>query len=61
MVNPIHMQNGYIKVDNNFTIDRVKKDELTNYLLKANDIVFGRRGDIGRCALVTMNEDGFLC
>ena len=61
LVNPIHMQNGYIKVDNNFTIDRVKKDELTNYLLKANDIVFGRRGDIGRCALVTMNEDGFLC
>lgn len=61
LVNPIHMLNGYIKVDNDFTIDNVKREELINYLLKSNDIVFGRRGDIGRCALVTSNEDGYLC
>ena len=61
LVNPIHMLNGYIKVDNDFTIDNVKREELINYLLKSNDIVLGRRGDIGRCALVTSNEDGYLC
>lgn len=61
LVNPIHMQNGYVKIDNNFTIDDDKKQVLSNYLLKTNDIVFGRRGDIGRCALITSDEDGYLC
>ena len=61
LVNPIHMINGKIVVDNNFTITEEKKTELTSYLLKTNDIVFGRRGDIGRCALVTDKENGYLC
>lgn len=61
LVNPIHMQNGYVLADNDFTIDDNKKVTLSNYLLKNNDIVFGRRGDIGRCALITANEDGYLC
>ena len=61
LVNPIHMQNGRVKIDNDFTIDDTKKKVLLNYLLKSGDIVFGRRGDIGRCALITDNEDGYLC
>ena len=61
LVNPIHMINGKIVVDNDFTITEEKKTELTSYLLKTNDIVFGRRGDIGRCALVTDKENGYLC
>ena len=61
LVNPIHMKNGKIEADTNFTISDEKKKELSSYLLKINDIVFGRRGDIGRCALVTQKENGFLC
>jgi type I restriction enzyme S subunit len=61
LVNPIHMANGKIIADNDFTIDDNKKKELSAYLLKENDIIFGRRGDIGRCALVTNKEDGYLC
>ena len=61
LVNPIHMINGKIVADNDFTITEEKKCELTSYLLKTNDIVFGRRGDIGRCALVTDKENGYLC
>lgn len=61
LVNPIHMQNGNVKIDNDFTIDVYKKEALSNYLLKSGDIVFGRRGDIGRCALITDKEDGYLC
>ena len=61
LVNPIHMVNGKIIADNEFTIDDNKKRELSAYLLKENDIVFGRRGDIGRCALVTKKEDGYIC
>ena len=61
LVNPIHMSNEKIIVDNDFTISDEKKLELSAYLLKTNDVVFGRRGDIGRCALVTEKENGYLC
>lgn len=61
LVNPVHMVNGTIIADNDFTVSGDKIVELLPYLLKTNDIVFGRRGDIGRCALVTENESGYLC
>jgi len=34
---------------------------LSRYHLQIGDIVYARRGDIGRCALVTENEDSWLC
>jgi type I restriction enzyme S subunit len=29
--------------------------------MQMGDIVFGRRGEMGRCAVVTESESGFLC
>jgi type I restriction enzyme, S subunit len=34
---------------------------LSQHRLRIGDIVYGRRGDIGRCALIGHNEDGWLC
>ena len=34
---------------------------LDRYRLRAGDILFARRGRIGRCALVTPAQDGWLC
>ena len=61
LVNPIHMVNGNIVANNDYTISDVKAKELSNYLLKENDIVFARRGEVGRCAIVTGEDEGFLC
>ena len=61
IVNPIHMKNGQIYPDNNFTISDEKKKEMESYLLKKGDVVFARRGEIGRCAIVSEKEDGYLC
>ena len=61
LVNPIHMVNGHIAIDNNYTIMESKAKELSLYRLKENDIVFARRGEIGRCALVGEKEDTYLC
>ena len=61
LVNPIHMVNGHIAIDNNYTIWESKAKELSLYRLKENDIVFARRGEIGRCALVGEKEDTYLC
>ena len=61
LVNPIHMIEGKIVANNDYTISEEKAKELSAYLLRTNDVIFARRGEIGRCAIVSSNEDGFLC
>jgi type I restriction enzyme, S subunit len=61
LINPTHIVKGKINIDRTFTISPNKAKELKNYLLKSGDIVMGRRGEMGRCAIVSNNEDGFLC
>ncbi len=38
-----------------------KARQLSRHVLKAGDIVFPRRGDIGKCALIDEAQEGFLC
>lgn len=61
LVNPIHMKNFKIVPDMEFTISKEKACELENYMLQNNDVIFARRGDIGRCAIVSEIEKGYLC
>ena len=61
LVNPVHMRNYSISPDIDFTVTTEKAIELSEYLLHTGDVVFARRGDIGRCAVVFDKEDGFLC
>lgn len=46
------------------SIARISEDHvnrLSHHQLRSGDIVFGRRGDIGRQALITARESGWLC
>ncbi len=46
------------------SIARVSSDHverLSRHKLRSGDIVYGRRGDIGRQALIRRNQDGWLC
>lgn len=61
LVNPVQMKNFKIAPDMKFTISKEKACELENYKLQKNDVVFARRGDIGRCAIVSEFEKGYLC
>ena len=61
VINPIHMKDGKICPDTDFTVDSKKTEEMSSYTLKKDDIIFGRRGEIGRCALVSENDSGFIC
>lgn len=36
-------------------------ERLSKHKMQTGDIVYGRRGDIGRCALITQKEAGWLC
>jgi len=59
LVNPSHIVDGKICIDPKLTISDEKYGELASYALQVGDIVLGRRGEMGRCAVVY--EDGLLC
>ena len=61
LVNPTHIKDGKIEIDLDLTISKNKMKELNAYVMHEGDVVLGRRGEIGRCAVVTKKEDGFLC
>jgi len=61
LVNPSHIREGKIFIDSDLTISKEKMKELSAYIMHEGDVVLGRRGEIGRCAVVTQNEEGFLC
>ena len=61
LVNPKHISCQRITIDEHTTITPEKAAELESYRLKTGDIVMGRRGEMGRSAPVTKNENGWLC
>lgn len=61
VINPQHIKNNSIIPGSNVTISDEKAEELSPYKLRYNDIVMGRRGEMGRCAAVTEKEDGWIC
>lgn len=61
LINPMHIQQGKIIPDSSYSISKDKRDELPNYILKTNDVIMGRRGEMGRCGLVGEKEDGWFC
>ena len=61
LVNPCHMKDSRIAANIATKVSEEKAESLKDYRLKAGDIVFARRGEIGRLAFVSEKEDGFLC
>ena len=59
LVNPSHIIDEKIVIDEKLTVSRQKYIELEAYHLKAGDVVMGRRGEMGRCAVVS--QEGLLC
>ena len=59
LVNPSHIVDGKIALDNKLTVTDEKYDELSAYHLQIGDVVMGRRGEMGRCAVV--EQAGLLC
>ena len=61
ILNPKHIVNGVVTCGENETIANDKAAELSVYQLKEGDVLLARRGEMGRCAVVTSKEDGWLC
>ncbi|EHM8522699.1 restriction endonuclease subunit S, partial [Salmonella enterica] len=61
LINPTNIKNGIIIPNFNLCVNYQKYDKLKEYHLKKGDIIMGRRGEMGRCALINDKEDGWFC
>lgn len=61
LVNPMHIVNGRIVPSAEMTVDAATARRLSEFRLELGDVVIGRRGVMGRCAVVGPTEAGWLC
>lgn len=61
LINPMHIAGGRIFPDPDFAVSAAKADQLKSYQLAQGDIVIGRRGEMGRAALVLEQHSGMMC
>lgn len=61
LVNPAHMTDGKIVPDSKVSVDQETWVRLRRHQLFEGDLIFARRGELGRCAVVTKGEEGWLC
>ena len=61
LVNPVNLIDERIVINRSMLISETTKERLARYILKEGDIVVARRGEIGRCAVVGSEENGWLC
>ena len=61
VINPQHIKQNSIFPSAKTTVSATKANELASYRLKANDVVMGRRGEMGRTAAITEKEEGWIC
>lgn len=61
LINPAHMINGEIVPDPQVSVDADTQDRLSRHKLAEGDIIFARRGELGRCAVVTDQQVGWIC
>ncbi len=61
VVNPASIKNERVAPIDNMAVGPATLHRLATFRLRAGDIVMARRGEMGRCAVVTEREDGWLC
>lgn len=61
VVNPMHIIDGRIVPTADMTITENAARSLAEFRLSEAEIVIGRRGEMGRCAVVQPHQSGWLC
>lgn len=61
VINPQHIKCQRINPSKKVTISEQKAHELSSYCLQKNDIIMGRRGEMGRTAPISSIENGWIC
>lgn len=61
VVNPMHILDGRIVPTTSMTITEEAAKNLDEFRLSPGEVIIGRRGDMGRCAVISERERGWLC
>lgn len=61
VIMPKNLIEGKISTEDIARVSYDNVERLSRHKLKAGDIVYGRRGDIGRQALIRQEQEGWLC
>ncbi len=61
VINPMQIIDGKIINTPRMAISEEAAQRLSDFQLFENDIVIGRRGEMGRCAVVQLDQSGWLC
>ena len=61
LINPKHIKDQRIYPDWSVSITDEKLQDLPQYILTTEDIIMGRRGEMGRSAPITEQEKGWFC
>lgn len=61
IINPMHIVDGKIVASPSMTVTDSTAKRLSDFHLSVNDIIIGRRGEMGRCAVIQPHQSGWLC
>lgn len=61
VINPANLRDGQLVPDWDCTVDEATARRLEHHRLAVDDILLARRGELGRCGLVTQQEKGWVC
>jgi type I restriction enzyme S subunit len=61
VINPASIRNGQLIPIEAMAVGSDTVKRLATFKLRKDDIVLARRGDMGRCAVVSKSEEGWLC
>ncbi len=61
VINPQNIVDGEIIASDAKRVSSETRDRLKEFTVRENDIVIARRGEMGRCAVVTSEMNGWLC
>jgi type I restriction enzyme S subunit len=61
VINPMQLVDGNIEPTPSMAITEQAAKKLSDFRLCSGNIVIGRRGEMGRCAFVNKNQQGWLC
>ena len=61
VVNPKNIVAGHVDTDNIKRVEAETIERLKEFMVKSGDVIIGRRGEMGRCAVIKPEMDGWLC
>ncbi|MFE1325810.1 hypothetical protein [Streptomyces sp. NPDC058741] len=61
VINPANITPSGLVADGHVTVSSETRKRLARHILQAGDVVFGRRGELGRAGVVSTEQVGWVC